>query len=316
MRFNPLSAAVMTSFALTGCSAHVVGVKQEVPKVDVKPSVTPISVLECRYKQRDLTLGWQDRNYWCDRPGDPVRFSYHTEHRAFHERVLLPIPPRHIEGKISQPRDNLKSREVSKNVSITSLPSDDSVEAVTSPIVRPRSKALDGHEATPVPVSAIKPEVTTSKPNLTRSFRQYDYQEPSAPKIPVSVTQSNGFLNRKTNYSKRSRERTRFPHRSISREEVRFARTREALGPRGKRQAQELIDKIKQARKVTLLGLYEPNEITGSSPQDLSHERFSVGRALSVLELWRAYGVDVSKVTILHHHPGRSGRLVEVSIYG
>lgn len=89
-----------------------------------------------------------------------------------------------------------------------------------------------------------------------------------------------------------------------------FARNHEVLGPKGTEKSLSLIPAVKVARRVTLRGVYENTEIV--NPTLLNHERFSVGRALSIRKLWKEAGVDPVKVTILHHRTDLSGRYVEV----
>jgi len=91
-----------------------------------------------------------------------------------------------------------------------------------------------------------------------------------------------------------------------------FARGRENLGPKGRVQALGLIPVIRNARQVTLRGRLSDDEFPLASSLDA--ERRSVGRSLSVRELWRSSGVDVD-VTILHHSPELSGKFVEVTVY-
>lgn len=94
-----------------------------------------------------------------------------------------------------------------------------------------------------------------------------------------------------------------------------FAQGRERLGPKGRLQSLNLIPDIRHARQVTLRG----HLANGEFPliDDLAAERRSVGRSLSVRELWRASGIDVAAVTILHYPsvPGDSGKYVEVMIH-
>ncbi len=92
-----------------------------------------------------------------------------------------------------------------------------------------------------------------------------------------------------------------------------FAPGREILGPKGRKQTHALIDSAQNARRVTLRGFLEEGEF--SLPKALDAERRSVGRSLSVRELWRASGVDTKIVSILHHIPQPQGRYVEVVIH-
>jgi hypothetical protein len=98
-------------------------------------------------------------------------------------------------------------------------------------------------------------------------------------------------------------------------ERIHYARNREVLGPKAKEKVISLMPAVKKARRISLLGVYEPKEIDALEPGPQLEERFSVGRSLSVRELWRSEGIDVSKVTINHHKKNRLGRFVEVKFY-
>jgi len=91
-----------------------------------------------------------------------------------------------------------------------------------------------------------------------------------------------------------------------------FAQGRVVLGPRGKLQTMKLVPAIRNAHQITVRGRLMESEFQLDAP--LAAERRSVGRSLSVRELWRSAGVDVATVTILHHSPDVSGKFVEVMI--
>lgn len=91
-----------------------------------------------------------------------------------------------------------------------------------------------------------------------------------------------------------------------------FARGREVLGPRGRRAAAALAQRVATARNVTVRGHLSENEFSLVDPLDA--ERRSVGRSLSVKEAWRNAGIDVTSVTILHHSGDFAGAFVEVVI--
>ncbi len=97
-----------------------------------------------------------------------------------------------------------------------------------------------------------------------------------------------------------------------------FASGREVLGPQGRRQARDLIPRIKKAQAVTLRGLLLNDEFLLKDQfaikDGLSAERRSVGRALSVRELWQDAGIDTSNIAILHYTPETQGQYVEVII--
>lgn len=95
-----------------------------------------------------------------------------------------------------------------------------------------------------------------------------------------------------------------------------FAPGREILGPQGRQKTRAIIDLAQNAQRVTLRGYLEEGEFSLADPLDA--ERRSVGRSLSVRELWRTSGVDTGIVSILHHIPPlpqHQGRYVEVVIY-
>ncbi|MGD9171830.1 MAG: hypothetical protein PVI97_17545, partial [Candidatus Thiodiazotropha sp.] len=102
---------------------------------------------------------------------------------------------------------------------------------------------------------------------------------------------------------------------ALDNERIHYAPNREVLGPKGKKKVISLMPAAKKARRISLLGLYEPKEIDALESGPQLEERFSVGRSLSVRELWRSEGIDVSKVTINHHKKNRLGRFVEVKFY-
>ncbi len=83
------------------------------------------------------------------------------------------------------------------------------------------------------------------------------------------------------------------------------------LGPNGRARTQALADRVGEAHKVTLRGLFLPGEILVDS--DLYREKLSVARSLAVRKFWADNGVDVSNVVILHHAPDLFGRHVVVN---
>ena len=93
-----------------------------------------------------------------------------------------------------------------------------------------------------------------------------------------------------------------------------FAATQEQLGEKGQAHSLALLPDIQAAQRVTLLGVFEDDELTGE-PGPLDRERFSVARALSVRDLWIKQGVDPEKLTILHHQDRLAGRYVEVMLH-
>ncbi len=97
-----------------------------------------------------------------------------------------------------------------------------------------------------------------------------------------------------------------------------FATGREVLGPQGRRQARDLIPRIKKAQAVTLRGLLLNDEFLLKDKFALkdgfSEERRSAGRAISVRELWKDAGIDTSTIAILHYTPETQGQYVEVII--
>lgn len=100
---------------------------------------------------------------------------------------------------------------------------------------------------------------------------------------------------------------------------IAFVENKELLDLAGINQSLSLIPTISEARRITLLGVYEQSEIDAFSKLDTDpqkRERFSVGRALSIRKLWLQEGVDPSKIMIMHHRDHRSGRYVEIVIHG
>jgi hypothetical protein len=93
-----------------------------------------------------------------------------------------------------------------------------------------------------------------------------------------------------------------------------FAPAQEQLGEKGLARSLALLPDIQAAQRVTLLGVFEDEELTGE-PGPLDRERFSVARALSVRDLWIEQGVDPAKLTILHHQDRLDGRYVEVMLH-
>jgi len=92
-----------------------------------------------------------------------------------------------------------------------------------------------------------------------------------------------------------------------------FLPGREALGPKGRLQALNLLPVMRNARMITLRGGLIDGEF--SLKDSLAAERRSVGRSLSVREFWRSSGLNVPTVTILHYSPDVSGSIVEVMIH-
>jgi hypothetical protein len=93
-----------------------------------------------------------------------------------------------------------------------------------------------------------------------------------------------------------------------------FAPAQAQLGEKGLARSLALLPDIQAARRVTLLGVFEDDELTGE-PGPLDRERFSVARALSVRDLWIEQGVDPAKLIILHHQDRLAGRYVEVRLH-
>ena len=97
-----------------------------------------------------------------------------------------------------------------------------------------------------------------------------------------------------------------------------FDANQEVLNQEGIDQSLSLIPAVKDARRITLLGVYEQAEIDAVAKIDTApqkRERFSVGRALSIRKLWEQGGVDLSKIMIIHHRDHRAGRYVEVVLH-
>lgn len=97
-----------------------------------------------------------------------------------------------------------------------------------------------------------------------------------------------------------------------------FDDNKDLLNQEGINHSLSLIPAVNDARRVTLLGVYEQAEIDEVSKLDTDpqqRERFSVGRALSIRKLWQEEGVDLSKVMIMHHRDHREGRYVEIVLH-
>ncbi len=94
-----------------------------------------------------------------------------------------------------------------------------------------------------------------------------------------------------------------------------FPKNHEVLGQQGMEKVLAMVPAITDARRVSLLGVYEADEIAQAMDAVFERERFSVGRALSVKDVWGRAGVALSKVKILHHQDSLAGRYVAVTVY-
>jgi hypothetical protein len=271
MFIRSLASAVSSSLILIGCAGGIGSLNQQV-KEDTKlavntPSIPAHAQLSgCLRTQRDLTVSWQHRRYWC---GNVLRRDSLQAHNI--KRLAT--------SNINSHYSTSNNVEIVVNDTSNSSSLVSNNHSVTTSSVMPASSQLEGDM---VQYLTLIEDTATA---------QNDPVEQTAVDVNRDVTQLS-LDNR-----------------------VDFSRTREALDVDGIEQALSLIPNALHAQRITLLGLYEPDELTKVKPGPDPEERFSVGRSLSVREFWRSEGIDVSKVSILHHREDRPGRHVEVIFY-
>jgi len=276
MRIPAWPAIVAAAFVVTGCAGGAGQLKERIPPDDsggeqpqahaadsrFVPEYARIG--NCPHTQRDLTVPWHRRRYWC---GNDQRRSVLRDHNA---ATGLSGSDRHGD-------------------------TDGPVPAGTQ---APPAVPL----AVPVPV----PEQRTATASLDSDREMVRY---------LSLPEKGGPFQGAQRDSGYEDVSPADSPTAADNAQVWFAETRATLGPQGTRQALSLLSVARGARRVTLLGLYRPDELAGVKRASQPGERFSVARSLAVRELWRSEGLDVSKVTILHHRKGRPGRQVEVTFY-
>lgn len=264
-----------TTFVVAGCTVGAGHLKAQIPPDDSGGGQAQIQVKDsrlvpeharmesCLHTQRDLTVPWHRRRYWC---GNDLRSSALRMH----------------------------------NVAM-------------------RSNGSDRHEDADEPVAkdtralpAVPPVATVPRQRLAAASLHTDREMVRYLSLPETEVSSPGTRSESAHEDVVSA--ARLPA-AANNARVWFAKTRSALGPQGIRQALSLLSAARETRRVTLLGLYRPDELAGVGDASQPEERFSVARSLAVRELWRSEGMDVSKVTILHHREDRAGRHVEVTFY-
>jgi hypothetical protein len=273
MHLRILISAICLSLILFGCASGIGGNNQAgmaSPASDkstisgdiASPVPDKAKLSGCLRTQRDLTVSWKQRRYWCS---NVLRREALQEHNIKH---LAPTDT------------SSNSLDVMETAQKTSSPSPDSSNDSSDPaqgVVLASASSEDGMV-----------QYITLNEYIDKAM--YDEEQDS------SGIDNNDSLVRTNN-------------------RVDFIRTWEVLDDNGTQQVLSLIQEARQAKRITLLGLYEPDELAKVKAGPEPEERFSVGRSLSVRERWREEGVDVSKVKILHHNEDQSGRHVKVSFY-
>ncbi|MEW8046503.1 MAG: hypothetical protein AB2805_08440 [Candidatus Thiodiazotropha sp.] len=270
MPVKELALAMSIALLLGGCAGGIV--KSSITDASsTKPEPVPklvaaeVRVKGCLRTQRDLTIGWSMRRYWCGNDTRRSALSAHNVRMLSSSRILRNLKPA------------ISTHTPASTAPIKQAPRFDSS----------RIRKMASAEITPSPPSGMvhihampnTQDLVSPEPEVIRAETQNASKNVSVP----------------------------------SDTHVYYARNREALGPKGREKVISLLPAAKAASHITLLGLYEAEEIKALVPGPQLEERFSVGRSLSVRELWRSKGVDVSKVTIRHHTKTRSGRFVEVN---
>ncbi len=270
MQLRSLSSAIAATFLMTGCAVGPGNIKPDGEQASVDPIPEQAQVSGCLRTQRDLTVPWRLRRYWC---GNDTR------------------------------RDSLQAH----NIRLLAADTDHNTDQGVVP------SRTDATPVTTFSSSSQLPPRTASDTTPTVRLASAMVEPEMVRYLSVNhVADANlNTLNERTASTLRLSDQVELPQDA----HVVFTRTREALDAEGIDQARSLIPAAQQARRVTLLGLYESDELTKVRPGPDPEERFSVGRSLSVRELWRSEGVDVSKVTILHHRENRPGQQVEVTFH-
>jgi hypothetical protein len=266
---------------LTGCASksfHLMPVadSQSSDLTDKKNS-TGQMVKKCEATQRDLTIPWARRQYWCGNEkrqeglqdiNNRSQVNSKQNQLALNESYLDVINEEVNRAQYDVPDLDLDSDKSTTNEkAVPVLDRDETLK---------RLKGLNGSEAKSND-SVPTPQVIAKKIVLVG-----------------------------TNISTKSNSKTK--------SSIYFAPNIRVLGPQGRESTHELIDQVIVAEKVLLRGLILPNEILVDSA--LYREKVSVGRALAVREYWQGQGVNTSHITILHHDPELNGRTVEVAFHG
>jgi hypothetical protein len=265
MPAKAFSFAILIPFLLGGCSGGIVKNSfNDLSIADAEPLRVPsgTQVSGCLRTQRDLTVAWSSRRYWC---GNDTRRDALIEHNV---RMF----------SSARTTFNAISSETSNN------------QLHVSPLKR-TTYVISPHDR------MVASTVNPSQPEMVRYLSVTKQDRDVSKKEAISTTNTTQSVEQKK-------------HDFIR---IYFSRNREVLGPMGRKKVISLLSAVKEAKRITLLGLYDADEIEHTAGGPQHEEKFSVGRSLSVRELWRLNGMDISNVTILHHVDDRFGRYVEVT---
>ncbi len=226
----------------------------------------------CESTQRDLTVLWVVRRYWCND----------------NEKT---VPVRPIDQNTTAQKDIIYKALTPKPLLVASadtgmeyLPSYFGPDAAALEVDKPKAKIVvvdpkiqtppkDGEQS----YNKVESNSDSAKEDRSQSAPTFEQLAAAASKLPASIV---------------------------------FAKNLRVLGPQGRAATDSLIQQVKESDRVKIRGLLLPDEAKSDSPT--YREIISVGRALAVRAHWRKQGVDISHIKILHHDPKLHGRAVLV----
>ena len=282
---RPLIASSIAAL-LAGCAtatSQTIAVIESPMQVSAQIEA-PVGIVEetvgttfCETTQRDLTVQWVIRRYWCNNNEKTVTARSTYQKTPTQKNIVFKaLTPKPVQ---------VASADTGIEYSPSYLGSDVAVLETDKPkakivAVDPKTQILalsppkDGdkshNEVKPRKSNPIKNDSSISVP----TFEQLAV---AASKLPASIV---------------------------------FAKNLRVLGPQGRTASDSLVQQVKESDLVKLRGLLLPDEAISDSP--IYREIISVGRALAVRAHWRKQGVDISHVKILHHDPKLQGRAVLV----
>ncbi|VAW60970.1 hypothetical protein MNBD_GAMMA08-311 [hydrothermal vent metagenome] len=231
-------------------------------------------VKDCEFTQRDLSMPWKDREYWCAREERKKTLQHRNEIYAKERK------------NIEQTRAALKKTK--KNLMMVI----DEMGSSFDPSKRKINVAYN--------MKNIDKNDLINKVQLGSLFIPKQTHNKSIDIVEEKSTFLSIEDNKKTNPILKY---------------VWFAEKTQVLGPKGHEYVKSLLSSLKNADHILLRGYMNNDEF--QDDDQLILERISVARSLSVRKVLHVEGgIDKSKIKILHHKQGTSGRYVEVIVNG
>ncbi len=243
----------------------------------------PVGIVEetadtrfCESTQRDLTVLWVVRRYWC----------------SDNEKT---VPARSTDQKTPTQKNIVFKALTPKPVLVASA--DTAIEY--SPSYFGPDAAVLGADKPKAKIVAVDPKTQMLALSPPKDGDQ-SFNESNSNSDSVREDSSKPF----PTFEQLAVAASKLPASIV------FAKNLRVLGPQGRAASDSLIQQVKEADLVKIRGLLLPDEAQSDSPT--YREIISVGRALAVRAHWRKQGLDISHIKILHHDPKLHGRAVLV----